>query len=750
MRKLASVSFAFSAGIFAAYYVIPAGWLLYASAGLAALGLGAFFFSGDLRLRIQLICFAACAGLLWYWAYGLLFLGSAERLSGTEQEISVTVCDFPEARDYGYKVYVKASADGCRPVKAVVTDYSAAAGTVRPGDIITGTIRFNEKSGGDDYYNSKGIFISGYFRRIDNIESKNSHAAVYLPQMASEAVKGKIDNIFPESARAFVRALLTGDRSMIDADNSLSSALRISGASHIVAVSGMHMSFIVSMIMLLCGRKKRRAYLCIPFILAYMLFTGCSPSVVRAAVMQIFVIAAPLLHRENDAPTSLGASLLLLLVFNPYYAGNIGLQLSFAAVAGMLAVTPQLSSKLFRRLRRLKAYRFRPVKAVLGFLCSVLSATAGALVFTVPLTALHFKSVSVLSPVTNILVLWAVSAAFCVSVIACVLGFVFTPLGSAAAWAASFAVRYIIAVVKTISAIPFAAVYTSNAYIRFWMLFAFSFGAVLYLSKEIKHKTALYVSALALSLAVSILFTVIGNRGTYITVINVGQGQCIAVRSNGMCAVIDCGGNITGGAGNAAADFLASVGENRIDLMLLTHFHSDHTNGLEDLHSRMSIDCLVLPADASGDKDSILRSAHDMGIAVSETRESGTVRLGSVILHLYPQRSKPADGDMCMSIMVECGQFEALITGDISMRSEEKLIAEYEFPDVEVLVAGHHGSEHSLSQKLLQTVTPEAVIISVGKNGFGHPSGQTIDRILDAGCLLYRTDENGNITVKAG
>lgn len=748
MRKLAIVSFSFAAGVFAANYIIRDTWLFYASVGIAILGFGAFFVSGDKRLRAMLISFPLCIGLLWSWGYEKLFLKSARLLEDNTASLSLTVIDYPQKTDYGSRIYVRVSAEGNTPVKALLSFYDNSIFEAEPGDIIHGSFRFYPEDD-SDIYNAQGVFLRCTVEDNVELEKRESKNLRYLPTKAAYAVKQKIDKVFPEDSAPFMRALITGDKSEMQEDIRLVSALKVTGVSHIVAVSGMHMSFIVSMIMLLCGRRKSRSFICIPFILAFMLFTGNLPSVVRAAIMQILIILAPMVNREADSWTNLGFALMLILLFNPYSVKNVGLQLSFAAVAGIILITPIVSKKLGEFISKSAVHEVKLLRKPIRFICATISSTVGAVAFTTPLTLIHFNYVSVISMLANLLVLWAVSYAFMLGVAACVISFILPPAGIVFALLPHVFVRYIIVVLQLLAKIPFAAVYTMNYNIRVWLIYAFSAITLLYLTNGIKHKIMLsFISVLAV-FSIAIFFTLAENEAVEIAVLNTGQGQCVVVRSAGKTAVIDCGGNISGGAGNAAAEYLYSEGESEIECVILTHYHTDHTEGLPELFCNFDVKQLISPKLPEEGKAETLALAADEGIEYMLLDEFCWFVFGNAEMYFMPPQNG-SGGEKCMAVMVKCGNFEFLLTGDMTAADERLLTEQYSLPNIEVLVVGHHGSKYSLSEELLKEVEPEAVVISVGRNNYGHPANETLEKLENAQCAVYRTDINGTIKIRTG
>jgi len=235
----------------------------------------------------------------------------------------------------------------------------------------------------------------------------------------------------------------------------------------------MHISFLMGFLALLVRNKRLFAFVGIPVLLLFMAMTGFTPPVTRAGIMQIFLICAPIFRRERDSVTSLAASLLVLLLANPYSCASAGLQLSFAATLGIVLFTGKINSAITDALRDTKFYRKKLSKAVITFITSNLATTTGALVFTIPLTAVHFGYVSLAAPLTNLLTLWAVSLAFPIGLVTSIIGSIFLPAGVIAAYPVALAARYIMTVARTLSAIPYSVIYSSNSLLMFWLAYVY-------------------------------------------------------------------------------------------------------------------------------------------------------------------------------------------------------------------------------------------------------------------------------------
>ncbi len=749
MRKLAVFSAGFAGALLLTAYILPEGWRFWAALVAVLLaGLSALLFKEKLRLRALLILAGFALGLVYHGGYDLLFCRRLESLAGETREIEVTALDYAVPTDLGCRV--DARLDGGK-----ISLYLHEEVDIKPGDQLrlTAELASADRVGGEeiDYYKSVGIRLLAYQDGELTLSRPEKPGFRFWFVMTRRALSDKLEEIAPADSAPFMRALILGDRAALDGDEALYSDLDRSGIRHVIAISGMHLSFLVAMVRLLCGRRRRTAFVCVPVILAFMALVGFPVSVVRAGIMQIMLLIAPLLRRENDPITALSAAGLVLLLLNPWSVCSASFQLSFAAVAGILLLTGPLYKKLWAALPKKGVLAHKLSRACLRFLISGLSSTAGAMVFTAPLMALHFGSVSVIAPLTNILCLWAVSLAFMLGLAACLLALIWAPLGAALAWLCAWPVRYVLFVSGLLADLPFAALYTVSRYTLFFLCFVYVLLLILlFFRKQVKRPFVPLCCGL-LGLCLTILFSTLDGRGAdmLFTVLDVGQGQSIVLRSGGMNAVIDCGGD-QDNPGNLAADYLAGFGEDRVDVLILTHWHDDHVNGVEQLLHRTDVQYLIVP-EGTDDEDENMERILNLASGEAEicfVDRIMNVEMGEVDITIYPPIATNSENEACLTVLSACGAYETLVTGDMPARLERRLLERHSLPDIELLVAGHHGSKSSCGKEILAATKPETVFISVGYNSYGHPAEETLDRIARAGAQVYRTDQNGNCTVR--
>jgi len=758
MRKLAAAALGYSGAVFAAQYLIPRQWQSYAAAIFAGIAVLSLLLKGDLRLRCILVAASAAAGFIWSWGHYRLVIEPSEQLAGREMAVTARVLDYAVEGQGSSHIFVRLTGDGLPGVKAAVYSFDTSFSELAPGDIIKAPVKMASAVTryGDEtnMYTSRGVFALAYLRGEPEVTGRWKLSFLYFPKNIAHAVKRQSESCFPSDVSALMKALLTGDTSNLSRDKKLYAAMGTTGIMHAVAISGTNVAYIVGFVRRLTGRRRRTAFICIPLIIFYIFMSGCSPSVVRAGFMQILLLIAPLLRRENDEITSMSAVLALLLLINPASAASVSLQLSFSAMAGVLAITPRIYKYLWARADKANLTDKKFVSKLLHHVLNIFSSTVGAMVFSTPLVAVHFSYVSLYGVIANMLCLWVMSACFVAGYIICLTGMVWGGLANALGWIAAWPLRYVTAVVKFIAGLPFAAAYTGNSLVAWWLALAYVIFGVSYALKGKKPFRPVLPACLSVMTLCATLFCSMAYLDTgkgMFTALDVGQGQCIAIISKTGTVVVDCGGTGTKNAGDRAADYLLGQGRGSIDLLVLTHFHKDHAGGVEALFSRLDVKRLALSIDISdedGLRDRILEQARESGTEIIYVTENLEASVGGINLKLFAPMGSADSNERGIIVMASIGDFDALITGDANTAVERKLLSSATLPDMELLIVGHHGSRYSTSQDLLDAAAPEFAIISVGYNNYGHPTSQVLRRLDEAGIDIYRTDLMGNISIR--
>ncbi len=752
MRTLAYIAFSFAAACALFVYVPAREFPAVACAALFALAVVLLILRKPLARRLGVIALGLAMGFAWCGGYFSVVYQPAVDAAGTETTLSASVCDFPRETKYGYSVTVRADLSG-REVKTLLY-LNADAPSLQPGDRISLPVRLERSStdleADDLYYNAKGVFLTASQKGELTLSRPDKLPLRDRPAMLLGAIKDKAAALFPENAVGFMTALLTGDKSLLsDADNS---ALKIAGVSHIIAVSGMHVSFLLSFVLFGTSGKRRSALIGIPTVLLFAALIGGTPGVMRAAVMYVFALAGPLFNREADTPTSLGAALMLMLLVNPWAIANVSLQLSFAATAGIFLFYGRLNKAMIgaKPIRELRSSRPK-LAAVVRFFLRVLATTLSALVFTIPLSAYWFGTVSLIAPAANLIIVPLVSVLFVLGFAVVAVGAVLPAAGMVLAWPAAWLTRAVLGTAHLAAKVPYAQIGTMSVFVTAWLLFAYAVLILTLAFRPLRARPLLPVCLVVLTLAASLFLSALSFSGgsCSVTMLDVGQGQCIVITADGVTAVVDCGGSYGMLAAEQCEQLLANAGIARIDALILTHYDEDHAGSAAELMRRFSVASVYLPVPLEEDwlHDGIVETANAEESTLCYVRQDTLLTFGESELTVFAPLSNESDNDACLSVLFSHSDYDALITGDMNIETENRLLLHAQLPDLEVLAAGHHGSKYSTGAALLQMTTPEIVLISVGENKYGHPAAETLSRIESIDAAVYRTDLHGTVTV---
>ena len=472
---------------------------------------------------------------------------------------------------------------------------------------------------------------------------------------------------------------------------------------------------------------------------------GFSPSITRACIMQCLMLLATVLNREYDPPTALGAAALAMVVANPMVVTSISFQLSIGCMIGIFLFSHRIRGWLLDEKRLGSAKGKSIVARLKRWFAGSTSITMAASVITTPLVALYFGTVSLVSLLTNLLIVWLVSYIFYGIIFCVLLSLVFMPLAGIAATIVTYPICFVLGTAKLISQLPFAAVYTQSQYIVIWLIFTYLMLAVFLC---IKKKPVLLMSCCAaLTLCVSLMAAWIEPLmdECRVTVLDVGQGQCILLQSEGRSFLVDCGGYNASEAADMAAETLLSQGINRLDGIIVTHYDADHAGGITYLLTRIRTNDIFLPdiADEDGVGAKIESCSDTKPVYVNKDL---IITFGETNITIFAPESRNMGNESSLCVLFQTENCDILITGDRGTLGETMLLHKTQLPKLEVLIAGHHGSAGSTGDKLLAQTMPEYVLISVGKNNrYGHPADSLLERIQKYGATIYRTDQNGTI-----
>lgn len=676
------------------------------------------------------------AGILWFSVYEQQYLSPAKLRNGEETEVSFRITDTGYQTEYGMFV------DGYLMVEDMPYQtriYLDDAQVLQPGDQIRGSflLSFTVPEGEQDalYYAGKGIFLTAYQRDDIEIIASETIPIWAYPAFLRMGILQRLNQLFSEDLVPFAKALLLGDST--DLSYQVDTDFKISGIRHIIAVSGLHVSLIYSLIRNLSLRNRfLTALLGIPCLALFSALAGFTPSVNRACMMIGLMMFSQLLEREYDGLTELSFASLVMLVLNPMVISSVSFQLSVGCVAGILLFSGSIQAWLIGLLPEIKGKSGKLWRNI----CSALAVTLSAMSLTTPLSAWYFGSVSLIGVISNLILLWAVNLLFQGMVVSLLISLVSMSLARILCWFLSGLMRLILACAGMLASLPLAAVYTVSPYITAWLVFCYALLLVTLISS--KRKPGILFGCLVTGLCAALLasWTEPMLWDTRMTVLDVGQGQSIVLQSEGRSFLVDCGGDRDNETADIISEYLLSQGSTQLDGIILTHCDHDHAGALENLLTRIDTQMLLLPAVEKAMQPPL---SHGRVLYVDENLE---IQFGQSHLVIYGPIYQGHSNENSLCVLFDTENCDILITGDRSEFGERILLRSNVLPNVDVLVAGHHGASDSTSYALLDAVKPETVMISVGaENRYGHPSPELLTRLMEYGCRVFRTDRDGTI-----
>ena len=726
----------------------------------AACALGAYLLFDNFLLMIALLCLVAFVGCCFVknkpakiaaaillgifvggfsmWGYRTFYLDTAKTAESVTAVRRVEITDYSRPTQQGISAEGKIRLDGKAYKIRVYTD---TVDTLSPGDVFVGSmeLRFTGAGGekGASYHQGDGIFLLGYAEKESTVVRAERIPNKYFAAQLRQKILNCLDSMFPEDTLGFARALLLGetDRLSYKADVDF----QRSGIRHVVAVSGLHISILFSLVYLVTVRQRHLTLLLgIPVLLLFAAIAGFTPSVVRACVMQGLIVLALLVDREYDPPTALSSAVLVILIANPLTVTSVSFQLSVGCIVGMFLFSGKIHKFLYRGKIRSLGKGKGLLSSCVRWIVNSVSISVSATIVTVPVSAFYFGTVSVLSVLTNILTLWVVSTIFYGVMIACALGFLWPAAGKALAWCVSWLMRYVMLVEDWISGIPFATVYTQSVYILAWLIFAYVLLAVFLICK--KRKPLEFLCCIAVSLAICITCSCVEPYldNYRVTVLDVGQGQCILLQSDGKTYMVDCGGSYGDSTSDAAIQQLCSQGVTKLDGLIVTEIAEEHTNAMENLMTQISVKRLYLPK--GNDTIPLL----DSNVPISRVGEDMVLEGSGFQITLFA----PEDGESGMCVLFQAKKCDILITGDRDKAGEAALLRRTRLPKLEFLIAGDHGGKNATGTELLGATEPKTVVISSAKNSYRTPAKELLDRLDLYGIPVLRTDRQGTLILR--
>jgi competence protein ComEC len=547
-------------------------------------------------------------------------------------------------------------------------------------------------------------------------------------------------------AQGLLPALVVGDTgalpSMLVAD------LRDSGLAHLTAVSGANVAIVVGAGLLLARWVRVRGYALVGIGLAlvvwFVLLARPQPSVLRAAVMGSVALVGVAVAGRGQAVRALLASVMVLLLADPWLARSWGFALSVAATAGLVMLARRWSSAL-------PPWLPDPVRDGVG-------VALAAQVATLPLVVALSGQVAVLSVVANLLAAPAVAPATVLGAAAAAASPVAPRVAGACAWLAQWPTEWIAVVAHRTASAPVATLPWPEGWaggVSALALIGAAVSAILAARRRGWWRPRRLVVVATLSTALLVAYLLGPGRwpppGWVLVACDVGQGDALAVRvAESSALVVDAGPDA------ALVDrCLDRLGVEHVPLLVLTHFHADHVAGVPGvLDGRDVGTVLVSPLrDPPEQVSEVARWTEELPVVEAAPGQRGSVGDATWRV-LWPDPAPPTEGsppnNASVVLLVEVDGVRMLLTGDVEPPAQAALVAAGRVLQVDLLKVPHHGSRFQDEEFLAATSARVAVVSAGEDNPYGHPAPELLDALAGSGMLVARTDTEGTVAVVAG
>ncbi|MBQ7046202.1 MAG: ComEC/Rec2 family competence protein [Oscillospiraceae bacterium] len=504
-------------------------------------------------LVIPTACVSLVVASLLSISAGLIPQEADEKFVGDEHQIKATLISL-ETKNYDrfYNVVKTTEIDG-QEYELKIRISSELPIDAEPYDTIEGNfVLFNLGEYSEDsrnYYLSQNVFVGGYQRGEYIVSSSEDKPIGYYILMLRKGIKDSLKDLLPGDSGALATALLIGDKENLSEE--ISGNFSAAGISHLIAVSGLHLSvwclFVLRLFNMLRLKGRLPSVLSSVFVIIFMAVSGFSYSVMRSGFMMLVMLLGNIISKRADSLNSLGFALTVLCFINPYCALSVGLQLSFLATLGIVIGYKLFKIEIKRDVKNKNKFYIFSYK-FLDFLLGIVKSTVFACAFTLPVMIISFGRISLLSLPANLIVYLPATICMIFSGFSALvyfvpfLSFIQQPLVAVVRWCANF----IISVADSLSDIPYSYIKASSDVFLVWLAGALFLLAAAVLIKKFSGKlnVKLPVFLCAVTFFFTCVFSSIYHQGDItVTVCDVGNGSAIVVSDNKRAVMIGCGGD---------------------------------------------------------------------------------------------------------------------------------------------------------------------------------------------------------------
>lgn len=736
-------------------------WLLLAGACFFAVLFACLCKNGNPQKRVKIISFLLALSFLFLGAFWYSLSRYSETFCGDYLGLAVCgegeVFSYPKEKEFGFSCYVKVKEISSEENKLLRIDkillkaQNLPEQVLLPGDSLKFrgelTLPAEARNPGEFNYREylarqEVFFILDCYKGEVEVVEKGWGIQSLAARCRAKIVQD-LNKILPQRERGLILGMLFGDTGLMTKEEW--SAYQRTGVVHLFSVSGLHVSMILGFVWFLLSffnlQPLIRLILGALVLLGYGFMVGWSAPILRASVMALLGLLALTVKRNNDVYNALGAAAWIVLILQPGELFQVGFQLSFITTAGIVYLTPWLEKKGCGKL---------------------LAVPLAASLASAPILAYHFSQISLISPLVNIIAVTVSGFSTILSFLAAIITLFLPVLATPFFLVAGFIMYILSEVLFRCAEFRWAGINIASPSPPV-IIVLYLFLAILpvvsrwrYIIRAIPIKTKTIIASL---LVFAVLFACWPAAGEMeVVFLDVGQGDSFIIRTpGGRTALIDGGG--TPGSSfavgkNVVSPVLYHYGVNKIDLMMMSHNHLDHSEGLLEIIPSFQVGAFFLPPREENNEieKKIAELCQQKKITLQELTAGKKIRLDrDVFLEvLYPMPEDDYIGNNCsLVVKIRYKGCTWLLTGDIEKEGIERLLARGVDLRADILKIPHHGSITSFVPLFYEKINPKAVVISVGENNFNQPHEEIKKYFFEKGVPLYITRDMGAIMTKS-
>ena len=623
--------------------------------------------------------------------------------------------------------------------------------------------------------------------KVDTIEVKEKNCGNSINLLANKTflkIKNNIEKTYNKEISSIILGVMLGYTDNIDKE--IKEQFSESNISHVLAVSGMHIAYVIIISKKITEKVlgKRISYIVASFILIiYMYITGFSTSIVRAGIMGIINCMSFVFYRKSNTINNIAIASLIILVNNPYTLMSISFLLTYGGTLGIILFNSTIEKILKSiKIRNKKwKYLFVKIQRKSENIIKIISVSISAQIIIAPIMLIQFNTIGISFLITNLLLSFIIGIIVMGGFLQILISFISIQLGKILANFISIPIYGLILISKIGTKIPLGNFKVSTPNLNKIIIYYIIIYIVIYFYKlfhsqklnstQIRIKNIIYLIKYKIKpykrkikyIVVIIFFVILilsfFPRNLKIYFIDVGQGDStLIITPSNQKILIDGGGSENYEVGkNTLVPYLLDRKINRIDYILISHFDQDHVGGIIELLEEVKVEKIIISKQIKITEQYIklIKIAKYKNIKIIQVKKGDKLKIepNLIIDILFPdtnQITENAINNNSIVAKITYKNLKILFTGDIEEIAEKELIKLYKNNELraDILKVAHHGSKTSSTQEFLNLVKPKIALIGVGKNNnFGHPNKDVLERLKYIGTKVYRTDECGEIMI---